>query len=228
MRLVLSLSLMLALTGCAGLDPNTPSGSGRGQQQEYGKAAGGKTVPLSAQQAQRLKQIMAPLISHMDHPIPMNDVRVTVLAESHINAANGGGGDFYVSDGLLKKGSDEHIRAIMAHEIGHADLGHVNKIQTMAAGAAIGAAIIGQIFPGTGQLAPLAGQLLLTSYSRSEETAADRHGVTLLKRAGYNGKQLMINALTWLQQTEGNSGGGFFSTHPATDNRIQDIRNLPD
>jgi Zn-dependent protease with chaperone function len=36
----------------------------------------------------------------------------------------------------------------------------------------------------------------------------------------------MVNALTWLLQTTGPSGGGFLATHPATDDRIQALRQL--
>jgi predicted Zn-dependent protease len=38
---------------------------------------------------------------------------------------------------------------------------------------------------------------------------------------------MMVNTLTWLQQTTGGSSGGFFSTHPATDDRVDRVRNLP-
>jgi Zn-dependent protease with chaperone function len=38
----------------------------------------------------------------------------------------------------------------------------------------------------------------------------------------------MINTLTWLMDTSGGSdgGGGFFSTHPATGDRIEQLRRL--
>ena len=69
-------------------------------------------------------------------------------------------------------------------------------------------------------MAPIAGTLIASSYSRPQEFAADEHGVTILRRAGYS-KDVMIRALTWIIQLQGNSGGGFLSTHPATDERIR-------
>jgi predicted Zn-dependent protease len=74
---------------------------------------------------------------------------------------------------------------------------------------------------------PVAGALIQSKYSRSEEYAADRHGVELLQRVGRN-KDLMINTLTWLMNSSGGSdgGGGFLSTHPATDDRIEQLRRL--
>ena len=54
---------------------------------------------------------------------------------------------------------------------------------------------------------------------------ADRHGVTILQRAGF-AKELMINTLQWLTETEGSSGGGFFATHPGTGDRIEALRKM--
>ena len=47
----------------------------------------------------------------------------------------------------------------------------------------------------------------------------------ILTRAGYP-KGVMADTLTWLLQVEGASGGGFFATHPATDDRIQALKKL--
>lgn len=37
---------------------------------------------------------------------------------------------------------------------------------------------------------------------------------------------IMINTLTWLMNTAGDGGGGFFSTHPATGDRTEVLRRL--
>jgi Zn-dependent protease with chaperone function len=114
----------------------------------------------------------------------------------------------------------------MAHEVAHEDLGHVAKAQALGAGLNVGAVLLDQLFPGAGQVAPIAGALIQSKYSRSEEYSADRHAVDLLQRVGRN-KDVMINTLAWLQSTEGaNGGGGFFSTHPETGDRIEVLRKL--
>lgn len=100
------------------------------------------------------------------------------------------------------------------------------KAQVLAAGLGIGAAILDQIFPGTGAITPLAGQLVTSQYSRSEEYAADAHGVVLLRRAGYP-KEMMIDTLTWLLQVSGSESGGFSATHPGTADRIDAVRKMP-
>jgi predicted Zn-dependent protease len=181
---------------------------------------------VDPQQAQRLQQVMIPLLQKMDHPIATKDVKIGIMDDSHINAANAGGGEFYVTTGLLEKADDNRLRAVLAHEIAHADLGHVTKLKTLGAGLNIGMVILDQIIPGSGALAPIAGQLVANAYTRKEEYQADAHGVDILRRAGLDGKAMMVDTLTWLQQTEGTSGGGFFATHPATGDRIQAVQNL--
>jgi predicted Zn-dependent protease len=185
-----------------------------------------KTAALDPAQGERIKRIMTPLIGAMNHPRPLNQVRVGVIDDPEINAANAGGGEFYVTVGLLRKANDEQLMAVLAHEVAHDDLGHVAKAQALGVGVGIGAVILDQIFPGSGQIAPIAGALITRSYSRKEEYDADQHGVALLRRIGQP-KEVMINTLTWLMQTEGgSSSGGFFATHPATGDRIEALRRL--
>ena len=169
-----------------------------------------------------------PLLEHMNRPIPLDQVQVGLMDDPHINAANAGGGHFYITRGLLEKASDDQLRAVMAHESAHADLGHVAKAQRLGAGLTIGMAVLDKIVPGTQALTPIAGQLIQSSYGRHEEYQADAHGVEILQRAGYQGKALMADTLTWLLKTEGSGSGGFFATHPATGDRVQAVRRLPD
>ncbi len=183
---------MILLSGCAAIETSSPP-PGRAET-----PAPPAQTKIDAFQAERLKRIMVPLIKVMDHPRPLDQVKIGVL--------------------------DDQL-AILAHEIAHDDLGHVAKAQALGAGLGIGAIILDQIIPGSGQIAPIAGALISRTYSRKEEYEADHHGVILLKRVGQP-KEVMINTLTWLMQTEGTGGGGFFATHPATGDRIEALRKL--
>jgi putative metalloprotease len=161
----------------------------------------------------------------MNKPKPLNRVRVGVIDEASINAANAGGGEFYVTRGLLERANDEQLLGVLAHEVAHDDLGHVAKVQTLGAGLTLGMILLDQIVPGSSAITPLAGELIVRGYSRKEEYDADRHGVELLKRTGRQ-KDVMINSLSWLLAQTGPSGGGFLATHPATDDRIQALREM--
>jgi beta-barrel assembly-enhancing protease len=126
----------------------------------------------------------------------------------------------------LSKATDEQLRGVLAHEIAHDDLGHVAKLEMLGTGVNFGVVLPEQLIPGSSALTPIAGSLITRGYSRSEEFAADRHGVELLRRAGYP-KEVMLNALNWISRTPGGaSGGGFLSTHPATADRIQELQRM--
>jgi len=222
MPIAVAMSLMLLLVGCA---------TGGPQRNEPGEpTASRQPAPsarkIDARQAERLQRVMTPLIKSMNHPLPLNEVRVTLIDDPQINAANAGGGVFYVTTGLLEKSSDDQLRGVLAHEVAHADLGHVAKAQALGTGMNIGIFILDQIIPGSGYITPLVADLgVMRPFSRQEEYEADKHGVEILERAGYSGKQVMGNTLAWLLQASGPSGG-FFETHPGTDDRIQRIRDL--
>src|SRR5207245_6026561 len=144
-----------------------------------------------------------------DCPLQPNQVKVAIMDDTHINAANAGNGQFLVTTGLLEKANDDRLQAVLAHETAHEDLGHVAKAQALGTGLNIGMVILDQILPGSAALLAIVRPLILNQYSRNEEYAADKHGVELLPRIG-KPKEQMIDALTWLTQVEGNSKGGFF------------------
>ena len=213
-------TVLIIATGCAvqsTSEPTSPAPAPRTQ------APAARTVALDPTQAERLKRTMVPLIRAMDHPRPLDRVKVGVIDEPDINAANAGNAEFYVTTGLLQKANDQQLMAVLAHEVAHEDLGHVAKAERLNAGLNIGMVILDQIIPGSGNLTPIAGTLIARGYSRKEEYQADQHGVVLLQRVGQP-KEVMISTLTWLMQTEGSGGGGFFSTHPGTDDRIEALR----
>ena len=190
------------------------------------KAPSASQASVDPAQVERLKRAMIPLIQVMNKPKSPSQVKVGIIDDPSINAANAGNGEFYVTTGLLQKASDDQLLAVMAHEVAHDDLGHVAKAQALGTGIGIGAVILDQIIPGAGRVAPIAGALIQRKYSRSEEYEADAHGVDLLKRVGRN-KDVMINTLTWLMSAEGGGGGGgFLSTHPDTGDRIDVLRKL--
>jgi beta-barrel assembly-enhancing protease len=200
--------------------PAPPSSSSGGNPTA---SAPRSTARIDPAQAERLKRVMLPLLQAANNKRPLNQVKVAIVDDDRVNAGSAGDGQFLVTTGLLRKANDQHLAGVLAHEVAHDDLGHVAKQQRVQTGVAIGMVILDQIIPGSGQLAPVAGTLIARAYGRQEEYQADAHGVELLKRAGHSPK-VMEETLTWLLQTEGGSEGGFFSTHPATDDRIAALR----
>jgi predicted Zn-dependent protease len=176
-------------------------------------------------QSERLHSVMIPLIKAMDHPCPASEVGIRVVNQSEINAGNAGGCQFVVTTGLLRQANDDQLRGVLAHEIAHQDLGHVAQAQVLNAGLNIGTALLERFFPDSSSFTPIAGTLIARGYGRTEEYAADRHGVDILRRAGYP-PEIMVDTLSWLRRVSGDEGGGFLSTHPAIDERIAALRKL--
>ena len=179
---------------------------------------------VAPQRAERPYSIMVPLLKGMNHPLTAKQVHVGIIEEPAINAANAGGGNFYVTTGLLAKANDTQLRGIMAHEVAHEDLGHVAQMQVLGAGLNVGVLLLEQLLPGSSAITPVAGELIARGCSRQEELEADHHAVEILGRAGYS-KQTLIDALSWVAQSSGGGGGGgFLSTHPATKGRIATLK----
>src|SRR2546426_7964029 len=103
-RIAAALGVAIWLAGCA---IETSQGPGPSPQPTADRQQAPQSRPLDPQQAQRLKAVMTPLLQKMDHPIPLNQVTITVMDDPHINAANAGGGEFYVTAGLLPKNNHE-------------------------------------------------------------------------------------------------------------------------
>jgi metalloprotease len=214
-------SIALLGTGCA----VTPSGGG-GAPTGRASSSGPALERVSPQDATRLRRIIEPLARASDHP--PKQVTLGIIADRSINAANAGNGEFYVTRGLLDRANDDQLRAIMAHEFAHNDLGHVARAQRLQTGIDVGSAILESVIPRAAIITPIAGTLITRKYSRSEELAADKHAVTLLRRVG-SSKESLQDALAWVARTSGGGedGGGWFSTHPGTNERIEALRQLP-
>lgn len=223
----LAMALAVSVTACAvQTTSRTAEKPTRGNPSAQAGGAPATARNVDPQQVARLKQVMVPLIQKMNKPASLDKVRVGIIDSPEINAANSSPTEFYVTTGLLQKANDDQLRGVLAHEVAHGDLGHVAKTQALGAGLNIGMVILDQIIPGSGALTPIAGQLLVNAYTRKEEYEADAHGVEILRRVGLDGKTVMANTLTWLQSAAGNGGGGFFSTHPATGDRIEAVQKM--
>jgi predicted Zn-dependent protease len=157
-----------------------------------------------------------------------------VITSPEVNAWCMPGGKIAVYTGIIEKVqiTDDELAAVMGHEISHAlrEHGRERASQQVAAGAGASlAGIVADIFlPGSGQLATqgagLGSQLgILLPYSRVHETEADRMGVELAARAGYDPRAAIV---LW-QKIAKLSGGGappqLLSTHPSNEARIKDL-----
>jgi predicted Zn-dependent protease len=138
------------------------------------------------------------------------------------------GGKIAVYTGLLDKlkVTDNELAAVMGHEIAHALREHgrerASQQITQQTVIGIGAALLGIGDAGASLVNIVADVTVGLPYSRGFEMEADRIGVELSARAGYDPR-----AAVTLWQKMGQAGGSappeFLSTHPAPENRARDL-----
>ena len=114
--------------------------------------------------------------------------RFYVVQDDAINAFNVPGGLVYINTGLIAQaGSAAELAGAVAHEIGHGVARHGTSRLSKARDANAAAAVLGVGNSGLGGLAAqVAAQGAFASFSRADERAADRLGVQIMARAGYN------------------------------------------
>lgn len=167
---------------------------------------------------------------------PRTDVpyKFTVIDNPEtINAFALPGGHMYIYTGLLKLCDNEaQLASVMGHEIGHVAAKHHGESVTRQYGYSILMGIIlgDKSSQGAQVLAQLVGTAGEMRFSRVQEHEADRLGMDLLWRAGYQ-PESMAAFMQKMQQIEQEKGGGraplpFFSSHPATADRITNLQNL--
>jgi predicted Zn-dependent protease len=158
---------------------------------------------------------------------------VNVVSSDELNAFCMPGGKIVFYSGLVTKLqlSDDEIAVVMGHEISHALREHSREqvSQALAAQTAIGlgAAMLG-LGGGTADLANTAyGALVATKFSRVDENEADRMGLELSARAGYDPR---AGVTLWKKMMALKQSGGqppeFLSTHPADASRVQEMEAL--
>jgi predicted Zn-dependent protease len=185
-------------------------------------------------QTERVRRIAQRLIPHT--AVFRDDAvhwqwEVNVLSANEVNAWCMPGGKMAVYTGLIEQLqiTDDELAAVMGHEIAHALREHarerMGRQQATAMGATVGSAVL-EAFTGVnpGQLGDTFAQaMFVLPNSREHEQEADRIGVELAARAGYDPR-----AAVSLWQKMANVGGGqppqWLSTHPSHETRIRDLQ----
>src|SRR5262245_19615533 len=151
-----------------------------------------------------------------------------VITSNEVNAWCMPGGKIAVYSALIEKLrlTDDELAAVMGHEIAHALREHGRERASRAVNQSIALGVIGAaagVGQGTMDLAQLALEVTLNlPNSREQEVEADRIGVELAARAGYNPRA----AVTLWQKMEQASQGGppaWLSTHPSREARQRDL-----
>jgi predicted Zn-dependent protease len=196
-------------------------------------------APPDHPQVVRLRAIAQRLIPFSNSPNLRSTPRarnwtweVNLIGSRQINAFCMPGGKIAFYFGILDQLqlSDDEVSQVMGHEIAHALREHARERMGKTAATRgvieIGSALLG-LGGGGRYLADMGGQLLTLKFSRGDESEADKIGLDLSARAGY---QPQAGVTLWQKMESGNKGAPpqWLSTHPAGATRIRDLEdNIP-
>ncbi len=148
-----------------------------------------------------------------------------------VNAWCMAGGKMAIYTGLIEKvhPTDDEIAQVMGHEIAHALANHQAEKMSVAMATSMGVVVVGAASdrPGlamTGAAAAAALAIKLPN-SRAAETEADRIGIELAAKAGYD-PRAAVTLWEKMAKVGGSQPPQFLSTHPSPANRQQTLRAL--
>lgn len=164
---------------------------------------------------------------------PKYPYNFSVADYREINAFALPGGPVWIHRGIVHAARNEsQLASVMAHEIAHISQRHAADQLTKAMMAQWGLGVMGALLGNDGgaTAAKLAAGFLANGlflkFSRDDEREADRAGLQMLTRAGWDGRG-MVELFELLRQEQKRDPGRvetFFSTHPSPQDRSQRLQ----
>lgn len=251
--LLIATALSLNLAGCATTTKDSVSGVNRSQfmllpassidkmssqayAQTLGEAKKKNTLNADPAMVARVRGISNKLIAQVGVFRPDAAKwawEVNVEKNDQLNAYCMPGGKIMVYSGLVEKinATDDELAAVIGHEIAHALREHGRERMSQAYVQQFGLQALAALATGTAggaavQAAGMGSQLFFSlPNGREQEREADKMGLELAARAGFNPDA----AVTLWQKMGAQSKSAppeFLSTHPASANRIADLKAL--
>ncbi|MSQ62883.1 MAG: M48 family peptidase [Betaproteobacteria bacterium] len=154
---------------------------------------------------------------------------VNVITSKDVNAWCMPGGKIAFYTGLIEKlqATDAEIAAVMGHEIAHALREHGRERASQAMAQGIGISLVGALLRLPGGAQDLSQTVLDLTFnlpnSRTDEVEADRIGVELAARSGFD-PHAAVTLWEKMSKVGGSQPPQFLSTHPSHASRINDLR----
>ncbi|NJO55508.1 MAG: M48 family metallopeptidase [Rhodospirillales bacterium] len=245
-RFVFLLVLLCSVAGCA----TSPTGrsqlmvvsesqaiaaSKQAYAQEVKPYASKGRLDSNPAMTNRVRQITSRLIAEAVLMRPETEAwewQVVVLDDPDaINAWAMAGGKMAVYSGLIQQvqPTDDELAQVIGHEIGHALAAHTAEKMSVAMMTQLGVTAVGAATnsPAAMSAGAAAAALAITlPNSRTAEEEADRIGIELAAKAGYDPRAAVS---LWQKMDKATAGGKppqFLSTHPSSENRAARLERL--
>jgi putative metalloprotease len=182
-----------------------------------------KIAPAGDKYAQRLAAVTSGM--QEDQGIKLN---YKVYLTKEVNAFAMADGTIRFYSGLMDLMTDDELRYVVGHEIGHVKAGHTKK--RMQTALAASAAQKGVAASGTragaladSQLGDLIVQVVRAQHSQGNEREADDYAMGFMSRRKYD-RKACVTALEKLDKLGGGGGANWLSTHPSPRERADRMR----
>jgi predicted Zn-dependent protease len=215
-------------------EADVEQGAAKSYADELGKARGKGQLNTDAAQAHRVRAIAERLIKQTavfrpDAAAWAWDVNVQTTPE--LNAYCMPGGKIMVYSGLIDKLklSDAELATVIGHEMAHALREHSREAVSRQYAEQLGLGALGALTGIGDSGVQLAGMITQVTFglprSRVQEAEADRVGLELMARAGYD-PHAALSLWQKMAQAGGSGTPAFLSTHPSSSTRQSDLQAL--
>lgn len=171
----------------------------------------------------KYSQRLASIVKGLDNEDGMK-LNFKVYQAPDVNAFAMANGCVRVYSGLMDLATDDEIRGVIGHEVGHVKLGHTKarqKTALLTSAARDGVGLSGKTAAlASGQLGAMAEAVVNAQFSQKEETAADEYGYRFMVRHKYD-PQAMVSLFKKMP-----SAGGLTASHPASATRAKNIEKM--
>ncbi len=241
-NICLMLALIFGLSACATvpytgrtqfvlMNPQQELSLGQQAAEQVRREYRVSTTPRYTSQVQRVGQRIAQAANQPDFQWSF-----TTIEDRSLNAFALPGGKVFVNTGMVDfANSDAELATVIAHEVAHVIARHGAERMSRVLLAQVGGEALAGAFniqtPGGRQAFDAAYGLatnvgVILPHSRAQELEADRIGLILMAKAGYNPSAAIDFWSRMMRAKDGPSPPPFLSTHPADDTRLREIRGL--
>lgn len=152
-----------------------------------------------------------------------------VYLKPEVNAFAMADGSIRLYSGLMDMMTDDELRYVIGHEMGHVNAGHSRKRMQVAlsanaareAAASSNNARVATL--ASSDLGDLVTKVIIAQHSQGNENEADDYAMQFLSRRKYD-RRAAVTALEKLDKMSGSGGSSWLSTHPAPRERAGRMR----
>jgi Zn-dependent protease with chaperone function len=222
------LSLLCATSPAPALATSTATEIQMGQAEDQSIVEGSviETDPLLNAYVQGVAENLWNQVARKDVPYS-----IKIIKANDVNSFATLGGFVYVYEGLIDFAqSDDELASVIGHETGHIERRHLLTANAKAQALNILFGIASLFSPLIYNFGNLAEAGIMAKISRSDELQADRYGLQLMSRAGYDPQAMvtMMQHLVVLQDGKSDLVTKYLEDHPEPDQRVAHLVGYPE